>query len=70
MRSAGAAALVRNKNDLAAAVTRLLADEKTRYTMAAAAQHAAEAQAERVLNDILGALDPLLPPVSPMKGAA
>jgi len=70
MRSAGAAALVRNKNDLAAAVTRLLADEKTRYTMAAAAQHAAEAQADRVLTDILGALGPLLPAPADAAGAA
>ncbi|MEM6850163.1 MAG: 3-deoxy-D-manno-octulosonic acid transferase [Pseudomonadota bacterium] len=70
MRAAGGAALVRNKGDLAAAVTRLLADEKTRYAMAAAAMNAAETSAERVLTDILEALDPLMPPAGGRRTAA
>lgn len=52
MRAAGGAALVRNERELATAVRRLLADSKTRRTMAEAAQKAAEASAEKVLVDI------------------
>ena len=52
MRSAGGAALVRNDRELATAVRRLLSDEKTRLAMASAARKAAEASAERVLNEI------------------
>jgi len=52
MRSAGGAALVRNERELATAIRRLLADDKTRLAMAAAAQEAAEASAEKVLNEV------------------
>ncbi|MBY0421393.1 MAG: hypothetical protein K2Q06_03745, partial [Parvularculaceae bacterium] len=52
MRAAGGSALVRNDRELATAVRRLLADDKTRRAMADAAQRAAEASAERVLNDV------------------
>lgn len=52
MRAGGGAALVRNDRELATAVRRLLSDEKTRLAMASAAQKAAEASAERVLNEI------------------
>lgn len=56
MRSGGGAALVRNDRELATAVRRLLADEKTRVAMADAARLSAEASAERVLNDVVRAL--------------
>lgn len=56
MRAAGGAALVRNDRELATAVRRLIGDDKTRLAMAAAAQRAAEASAERVLADISGAV--------------
>lgn len=52
MRAPGGAALVRNDRELATAIRRLLSDDKTRLAMAGAAQRAAEASAERVLNDI------------------
>lgn len=52
MRAPGGAALVRNDRELAMAIRRLLSDDKTRLAMAGAAQRAAEASAERVLNDI------------------
>lgn len=52
MRAGGGAALVRNDRELATAVRRLLSDDKTRLAMASAAQKAAEASAERVLNEI------------------
>ena len=52
MRAAGGAALVRNERELATAVKRLLADQKTRQSMAAAAQTASEASAERVLIEV------------------
>lgn len=52
MRAAGGAALVRNERELATAVRRLLADDKTRLAMAGAARRAAEASAEKVLLDI------------------
>ena len=52
MRGAGGAALVRNERELATAIRRLLADEKTRLAMAAAAQEAAEESAEKVLTEI------------------
>lgn len=57
IRGAGGAALVRNDRDLAAAVKRLFADDKTRHAMADAARDAAKASAERVLSDVVGALD-------------
>lgn len=56
MRSAGGAALVRNERELATAVRRLLADEKTRHAMSDVARKAAEVSAERVLNEISSAL--------------
>lgn len=52
MRSAGGAALVRNERELATAIRRLLADDKTRRAMANAAQAAAEVSAEKVLTEI------------------
>lgn len=52
MRAPGGAALVRNDRELATAIRRLLSDDKTRLAMAGAAQRAAEASAERVLNEI------------------
>ena len=52
MRGNGGAALVRNERELATAVSRLLADNKTRIAMAKAAQNSAEASAEKVLNDV------------------
>lgn len=52
MRAGGGAALVRNDRELATAVRRLLSDDKTRRTMAEAAQRAAHASAERVLTEI------------------
>lgn len=57
IRGAGGAALVRNDRDLAAAVKRLFADDKTRHAMADAARDAAKKSAERVLSDVVGALD-------------
>jgi 3-deoxy-D-manno-octulosonic-acid transferase len=57
IRGAGGAALVRNDRDLAAAVKRLLADEKTRLAMADTARAAAVASAERVLSDVVAALN-------------
>ncbi|MDZ7629720.1 MAG: glycosyltransferase N-terminal domain-containing protein [Parvularculaceae bacterium] len=57
MRSAGGAAFVRNERELAAAARRLFADETTRSAMAAAALHAAQASGERVLADVVAALD-------------
>lgn len=56
MRGAGGAALVRNDRDLALAIKRLFADEKTRFAMAAAARLSAEKSAERVLADVVAAL--------------
>ena len=52
LRNAGGAALVRNDRELATAIQRLLADEKTRIAMAEAAKRAAEKNAARVLADI------------------
>ncbi len=52
MRAGGGAALVRNDRELATAVRRLLSDQKTRLAMASAAQRAAEASAERVLQEV------------------
>lgn len=57
IRGAGGAALVRNDRDLAAAVKRLFADDKTRHAMADAARDAAKASADRVLSDVVAALD-------------
>jgi len=61
IRSAGGAALVRNERDLAAAVKRLFADEKTRQAMADSARQAAKASAERVLSNVVAALDLKMP---------
>lgn len=57
IRGAGGAALVRNDRDLAAAVKRLFADERTRQVMADRARDAAKASAERVLTNVVNALD-------------
>lgn len=56
MRKAGGTALVRNDRELAAAVRRLLSDDKTRKTIADAARLGAESNAEKVLNDICTSL--------------
>lgn len=61
LRGAGGAALVRNELDLDASMRRLFADDKTRTTMAAAAMKSAEARADLVLNDVIAALEPVLP---------
>ncbi len=52
MRKAGGAALVRNERELATAIRRLFADQKTRAAMTAGALKAAEENAEKVLTDI------------------
>lgn len=57
MRGGGGAALVRNERELAAAARRLFADETTRRAMADAARASAEASGERVLADIVAAID-------------
>jgi len=64
MRSNGGAALVRNERELATAVRRLLADDKTRLAMSNAAQVSAEASAERILSDVSEALLTHLKPPS------
>lgn len=64
LRAAGGAALVRNERELANAVKRLLADEKTRRTMVASAKRAAENSAEKVLADICDALLAKIPAAS------
>lgn len=56
IRGAGGAALVRNDRDLAVALKRLFADDKTRQAMADTARNAAKASAERVLSNVVGAL--------------
>ncbi|MEM1192060.1 MAG: 3-deoxy-D-manno-octulosonic acid transferase [Pseudomonadota bacterium] len=56
MRRAGAAALVRNDRDIAAAVKRLISDTKTRQAMAQLARNTAIENAERILCDITGEL--------------
>ncbi len=61
MRKAGGAALVRNDRELATAVRRLLADEKTRAAMATAARDDAESNAEKVLARICDAVLEKLP---------
>ena len=61
MRATGGAALVRNDRELASAVRRLFKDAKTRAAMTDAARHAAEANAERILDDVCGVLEPALP---------
>ena len=75
MRGGGGAALVRNERELATAVRRLLGDEKTRLAMAGAARIAAEASAEKVLNnvasDILAQLEKHHPlPANPLTVSA
>ena len=75
MRGGGGAALVRNERELATAVRRLLGDEKTRLAMASAARIAAEASAEKVLNnvasDILAQFEKHQPlPTSPLTASA
>ncbi len=57
IRGAGGAALVRNDRDLAVALKRLFADDKTRQAMADTARDAAKASAERVLSNVVGALE-------------
>ena len=52
MRRAGAAALVRNDRDIAAAIKRLLSDDKTRHALARLASDIARENAERTLTDI------------------
>lgn len=57
MRNAGGAALVRNERELAAAARRLFTDETTRRAMADAARASADASGERVLSEIVAAID-------------
>jgi UDP-N-acetylglucosamine:LPS N-acetylglucosamine transferase len=52
---------VRNERDLAAAIKRLFADEKTRQAMADTARDAAKASAERVLANVVSALSLKIP---------
>ncbi|MBT8471798.1 MAG: 3-deoxy-D-manno-octulosonic acid transferase [Marinicaulis sp.] len=56
MRKPGGAALVRNDRELAAAIRRLMADQKTRSAVSTAAKDGAEESAERVLNAFCDAL--------------
>lgn len=56
MRAAGGSALVRNERELATAVRRLLADEKTRRVMSEASRRTAEDSAEKVLAAVSGVL--------------
>lgn len=58
MRRAGGAALVRNDRELASAIRRLFADQKTSDAMTTAAGRAAEVKAARVLDDVCAALTP------------
>lgn len=60
MRSTGSAALVRNERDLAASLTRLLTDEKTRLAMSEHAADWAEDSARTVLEALIEALEPPL----------
>ncbi|WP_411817300.1 3-deoxy-D-manno-octulosonic acid transferase [Hyphococcus sp. DH-69] len=61
MRVSGGAALVRNEREIASAVRRLFADDKTRRAMTDAARSSAESNAERILNDVCSVLVPNLP---------
>ncbi|WP_375203463.1 3-deoxy-D-manno-octulosonic acid transferase [Hyphococcus sp.] len=61
MRRTGGAALTRNEREIASAVTRLFADAKTRAAMTEAAREAAEAGAERILSEVCGKIEPVLP---------
>jgi len=60
MRSNGSAALVRNERDLAAALTRLLSDEKTRTAMSSQAKDWADQSATTVLEGVVEALEAVL----------
>ena len=60
MRRTGGAALARNDREIASAVRRLFADQKTRSAMTGAAQKAAEDGAERILGDVCATLAPAL----------
>ncbi|MBI1393741.1 MAG: 3-deoxy-D-manno-octulosonic acid transferase [Alphaproteobacteria bacterium] len=70
MRGGGGAALVRNERDLATAVRRLLADEKTRLAMAGAARVSAESSAERVLTSVAAEILARLPDADAPSGDA
>lgn len=63
MRRDGALALVRNERDLSASIVRLLRDPLTRQEMASHARAWADAGSQKVLNDTIDALKPLLPPL-------
>ena len=60
MRTAGGSALVRNARDLSASLERLLLDPMTQNQMAQAAQDWSDEAASVVLNEITGALSPVL----------
>ena len=62
MRAAGGCALVRNGRDLSASLLRLLRDAQTREAMAGRANAWAEDAARAVLDDVTGALRPVLSP--------
>ncbi|MCA8889453.1 MAG: 3-deoxy-D-manno-octulosonic acid transferase [Parvularculaceae bacterium] len=53
MRGGGGSALVRNERELATAVRRLMSDEKTRIAMSSSARNTADANAERVLKEVV-----------------
>ncbi|MBB4660099.1 3-deoxy-D-manno-octulosonic acid transferase [Parvularcula dongshanensis] len=60
MRGAGGSALVRNARDLSASLARLMNDPMTQNQMAQAAQEWSDGAASAVLDDITGALAPVL----------
>lgn len=60
MRKTGGAALTRNDREIASAVRRLFADDKTRKTMTQAAKQAAESGAERILAGVCAQIEPAL----------
>lgn len=62
MRKEGALALVRNERDLSASILRLLRDPMTRQEMANKARGWAERDSEKILQDTIEALYPILPP--------
>ena len=64
MRQAGGSALVRNDRDLAASLTRLLRDARTRDELSRAARDWAEGAARSVLEDVIAVLSPVLTPLT------
>lgn len=60
MRRTGGAALIRNDREIATAVRRLFADQKTRGAMTEAARRCAEENASRILDDVCNVIAPRL----------